>query len=77
MIEKRLEEAEQRKVSMQEEKRLSKMKKNYEFFEKCMELGGKNYYKNIEIFEKYNQIRDVGIQVRSTVYVRFSIMKSH
>lgn len=63
LTEKRLEQAEQRKEILKEEKKVSKMMKNYDFFEKCMELGEKNYYKNIELLEEHNQIRDKGMRV--------------
>lgn len=67
LTEMRMEQAEQRKENLKEEKRLSKMKKNYDFFEKCMEVGEKNYYKNIELFEEHNRIRDKGMQVINTL----------
>ncbi|XP_055301245.1 uncharacterized protein LOC129567898 [Sitodiplosis mosellana] len=64
MTKKRLSAAEHRKKTLQEEKRVSKMTKNYEFFEKCMKVGEKNYYKNIELFEEYSQNRNEGMKER-------------
>lgn len=64
MLEKRSREAKNRRETLQKEKRLSKMKKNFDFFEKCLELGEKNYYKTIELFEEHNRNRAEGMRVR-------------
>lgn len=68
-LENKLASAAERKEGIQLEKAVHKVKKNLDFFKKCLKVGEKNFKNNIDLFETYKYERHKSTEVWLCEYI--------